>query len=79
MKFCPKREFSYTGINNIITTTDFVTESDILNFHGEKFLNQWKTFAESKKIIKNKFGTDSGYYYYDYKEICYSTQIYLDS
>jgi len=79
MKLCPKKTFEYIGLNSIPTSTHYITENDIVTFHGKDFFNQWKEFTERKNIKKAKFGSEEGYYYFDYKEISYSTQQFLDS
>lgn len=79
MKLCPKKTFEYIGLNSVHTFSHYITEKDILSFHGETFFNQWKEFLERKNIKRSKFGTDEGYYYFDYKEVSYTTKQFLDS
>lgn len=77
MKHCKPRSYEYTGINGVITETQFVTYKDIESFHGADFAAQWKTFAG--KLVENKFGESVGYYYYDYKNLAITTKMWLDS
>lgn len=78
MKFCNKKVFTYSGINSIPTSTHYVTEEEISKVHGNVFLEQFKYFLDKKNIKSSKFGEDEGYYYYDYKELAYSVQQYLE-
>lgn len=78
MKFCPKKTYSYKGINNIETTVDYIEQKDILNFHGKLFYEQWLIFAKKKNLKPCIFNELEGYYYFDYKELCYTTQLFIE-
>lgn len=79
MKFAPKNTYEYISLCSTPTSTHYITENDIMSFHGNDFFNQWKEFIKLRNICKEKFGDKEGYYYYDYKEAAYSTQQFLDS
>lgn len=79
MKFAPKNTYEYVSLCSTPTSTHYVTENDILSFHGKVFFDQWKVFIDKKNIAKSKFGNIDGYYYYDYKEAAYSAQQFLES
>jgi hypothetical protein len=79
MKFCPKKTFEYVGVNSVPSSSLYTTESDIISFHGKEFFNQWKVFMDKRKIKKIKFGNDEGYYYFDYRDVAYTTKQFLDS
>lgn len=79
MKLAPRKTHEYISLCSTPTSTHYITEEDILAFHGNEFFKLWKEFINRKNIKKCKFGNLEGYYYYDYKEVSYTTQQYLDS
>lgn len=76
MKFCKRRRLTYINVNNITTTTDYVTLGDVIAFHGETFTNQWKDFIKNSKTFK--VNEQSVYYYAEYKTAAMTTHMYLD-
>jgi len=74
MKFCKKNTIEENR-NGTITTINYVSYEDVKAFHGEKFANQWIEFIKSKKSFLNNGKTC--YYYADYKDVAYSTDLYL--
>jgi len=76
MKFCKRRRLTYTGINNIITTTDYITFADVIEFHGNKFANQWREFIKTSKTFT--VNDQEVFYYADYKTVAMTTHMYLD-
>lgn len=77
MKFCPRRTTTFKGVGDVDTTSHFITEQDIKNFHGSEFYNQWLGFSSS--IKKTLFNGIEGYYYEDYKFIAYRTELFLSA
>jgi len=77
MKFCKRTHVEYIGLSGAKTTTDLISDKDILDFHGEIFYKQWLNF--SKNIKKINFENLEFYYYYDYKNIAITTDMWLNS
>lgn len=65
MKFCSKRKIEYESTSGTTTSSHYITEQDMINFHGLDFVGQWKVLA--RHLPKQKFGKDEGYYYSDYQ------------
>lgn len=65
MKFCQRRRLEYLGLNNIVTSTDYVLLEDVEEFHGKEFTNQWLGFINQKP--KLNIDHTEGYYYSDYQ------------
>lgn len=73
MKFCQRRTYEYSGVNNVQTSTHFVTLEDVITFHGKEFADKWLEFLKNKPLLNN-----NGYYYEDYKFAARQTDSYLN-
>lgn len=65
MKFCQRRRLVYCGLNNIVTSTDYITLEDIEEFHGKDFASKWLEFIKQKPTLS--LNDKKGYYYSDYQ------------
>lgn len=74
MKFCKKNTIEENRNGNI-TVINYVTYKDVITFHGEKFATQWLEFIKNKKTFN--INQETCYYYADYKDAAYSTDLYL--
>lgn len=77
MKFCKARALQYSRDNKTYTTS-YVTAQDVLDFHGEKFTDEWKRMLARAKV--KPFSQDDvkeGFYYSDYKHTARMAQSYL--
>ena len=77
MKFCSKKRIEYKNDKGIDTSVNFVTEQDMINFHGLEFVGQWKVLARS--LTKSKFGNEEGYYYSDYQHFARATDSFINA
>ena len=76
MKFCNRRKYEYTSCTDIKTCAHYVTEKDIQDCHGAKFVAQWKVLFHNKNI--SKFGEDVGHFYDDYKHYARATYSFMN-
>jgi hypothetical protein len=76
-KFCPKRTFSYKGLNDKEVTADYVAPEDVLNFHGKEFYDQWSSYMSN--VPKLMIDSKPNIYFEDYKFYAYRTSQYLNS
>lgn len=76
-KFCSKKIYNYVGITGIHTQTHYVTQEDILQFHGKDFYNTFVFLNSTYPIHLNDFNGVHGYYYFDYKELALKTYSFL--
>jgi len=76
MKFCKRRKHEYETPQGVATSSHYVTEQDILAFHGLQFTEQWKQLAHHK--CTNKFGRDVGYFYDDYQYFARATDSFIN-
>jgi hypothetical protein len=76
MKFCKRRKIDYKTPFNVETSSHYVTEKDILDFHGPKFTEQWKILARHKNA--SQFGEDIGFFYDDYQHYARATDSFLN-
>jgi len=72
MKFCQKR---YYDIDRK-TSTHYITEEDIIKFHGDKFFNQFKGFIKLKPRIS--IDNKECYFYVDYEFAARQTNSFLN-
>ena len=77
MKFCKKNTYEYNGIDNKITSTDYVSFDDVLNFHGKEFFDLWSQYV--KDIPKLLIDSKPNIYFEDYKFYAYRAFQYLNS
>lgn len=78
MKYCPHKTIEYSK-DGTVTTSNYVTLSDIKNFHGDPFTKQWLSFISIGNLSSSVFGNDEGYYYIDYQFYAQRTKMWLDS
>ena len=76
MKFCKRRKIDYKTSFGVETSSHYVTEKDILDFHGSKFTEQWKILARHKGT--SKFGEEVGYFYDDYQHFARATDSFIN-
>ena len=76
MKFCDRRKHEYQSPLGVTTSSHYVTDADILNFHGPVFAEQWKVLARHKST--NAFGHDVGYFYDDYQYFARATDSFIN-
>lgn len=71
MKFCKKRLYNF----NDKASTHYITDDDVLNFHGKLFHNQFKEFIK----LKPKINIDNNdcYFYVDYEFAARQTDSFL--
>lgn len=74
MKFCKKKTLEENR-NSSVVTIHYITLEDVKAFHGDKFALQWLEFIKNKKTFINNNITC--YYYADYKDAAYTTEMYL--
>lgn len=72
MKFCKKRLYNF----NDKASTHYITEEDILTFHGEAFFNQFKEFIKLKPKINIE--DKNCYFYVDYEFAARQTDSFLN-
>lgn len=72
MKFCQRKLYNLDNK----TSTHYITEDDIINFHGKAFYQQLKEFIKGKTkiIIDNK----DCYFYVDYEFAARQTDSFLN-
>lgn len=72
MKFCQRR---YYNLNNK-TSTHYITEEDIVNYHGKDFYEQFKEFIK----LKPKINIDNKdcFFYVDYEFAARQTDSFLN-
>ena len=75
MKFCKKKHYSYTN-QGVVNTVNYITEQDMVDLHGLKFVGQWKVLARNLTPIS--FGEEVGYYYMDYQHYARATDSFLN-
>lgn len=78
MKLLKKRNYEYTNTNGNLTSTNYITYSDVYNFHGSSFAKQWLEFLKIGNLNTSFFGQTEGYYYSDYEFYARRTQMYLE-
>ena len=76
-KFCPKKCYNYVGIMGVPTQTHYVTQEDVLQFHGKDFYESFLFLCSKFPISLNKFDEVQAYYYVDYKELALKTYSFL--
>jgi len=76
MKFCKRRKHEYQTPHGVTTSSHYVTDKDISDFHGAKFTEQWKQLARHKST--SKFGQDVGYFYDDYQHYARATDSFIN-
>lgn len=76
MKFVPRRRTEYDN-NGVMTTYDYVTSEDVLARHGQKFAIQFEKFAT--RLPQLSADGKLAYYYEDYKNIAYRTDMFLSN
>jgi hypothetical protein len=76
MKFCRRNTYNYIGVNNVDTSIDYVTEKNVLEFHGKEFFNKWLENIKNKPTFK--FDNNICYYYIDYAFAARQTDSFLN-
>ena len=76
MKFCKYKTYENT-VQGIINSHNYVLFSEIENFHGKEFAQQWLVFVEQNGLKPTKFDLEEGYYYSDYQFYARRTEQWL--
>jgi len=75
MKFCPRKVYSYVGYNSLETSTFYITQEDVKEFHGEEFFKTWYNFIKDKHKVR--VNDKECYYYADYEFAARQTNSFL--
>ena len=77
MKFCNKKRLEYKDVTGKDVSVNYVTEQDMIDFHGLEFVGQWKVLARS--LSKSRFGNEEGYYFSDYQHFARATHSFINA